>query len=409
MLPHFGSVTKASWTTHHRCRLSLHRRSIDDIQLKCTQVAENSVRIRRPSLKKRLADESDEDDGPRRPSNAARKAKSRKRARTDSTEATPTPQELEVDIDGDIDMDAPVDIEGDANSARGFPYEPAAASQRNAVRPAPSKRAKPKTESKAGSSSKRVGKKRQVVWSDEEDEEDATPAMDASARVQSFSEQDDDDFELPTRGVLPKGKGSSTAAKNGKGLVSTKAGKRKSTNDDSKPIMMKDESKPKLSEFSIPSEDRSTPDAIGPSARGAGPSVKSESDIANDLPLHSLEDTKQVAALPAKRKFPTIKKNKPSASGPSTAVSAPIVSKSSNPATLPKPPAPPGVVGQVSAAQRKPALTAGNKDLDLFNSNIYAELFNKVRMPVIRRLIHAHINPGRLVHSAIWCQQKREG
>lgn len=348
------------------------------------------MRVRRPSLKKRLAEASDDEDIPRR----VKKPKARKRAKTESTEVTPTPtpEEEHVDIDGDVDMDTPVDVEGGARSRKATPSEPSLPS----LPTISSKKDKLAVDAKAAASGKRVAKKRQIVWSDDEDDE---PSPTSQSKPTIDDEDGEDGFEPANHAAPPAKKNGTTSAKNGKGLVSVKAAKRKNTKDD-KPILMKDESKPRLLAAAVPTDETASVNTPATSSQAASSSkLESESADGGNVPL---EEVKPAPAVLPKRKLPTIKKNKPTVSAPSTGTSTPTLPKPINP-ILPKtalsanPSAPP---------QRKPTLPpANNKELDLFNSGVYAELFGKVCVDIydIRRDVLKSVS-GWSICTAFGCK-----
>jgi hypothetical protein len=229
-------------------------------------------------------------------------------------------------------------------------------------------------------------KKRQsVVFS--EDEEDT---FEETAAV--ISDEDGDDFEPESQ--VRKGAASSAAPRQGKAILSTKATKRKGMKEkDDKPILMKDESKASLATTSK-SEDSNSALSINVPANvlenaAADAPVSSEGDAALAAGVPQDEPSKLAVIVPppvpAKRKLPTIKKNKVpavSASGGSgtstpTSTKAPPLPSSSTSASGKDTFTTSGLSAGPGLRDRRPANTVGNKDLDLSNSAVYAELFAK--------------------------------
>lgn len=185
-----------------------------------------------------------------------------------------------------------------------------------------------------------------------------------------LSEMSDDGVELdalPKRGA-PKPKASVAKAKAGKvNSGQLKGAKAKGPKEKEREILMKDERR-----LAVPPT--TTSRASSAAAQSQPSDLFSNEDVALPSVVDPLADGSKDTlgqTIPKKRKLPTIKKTKTTASATGTPTPA-TTQKPVPPAAqeAPKPPLP-------ASEQRKQALT-GVRDVDLGNSKVYAELFKSV-------------------------------
>lgn len=298
-----------------------------------------AVRQRKPSLKRRLLEEDEDEPAPRR----AHKT-SNKRIRSTSVDSLPPPSEdLEVNVDVDVD----IDVETEAHIP-----EPESV---------PSKRPAPQTTSVPSMKKK---KRKGVVLSDDDDDEFDEPARLAAV--------DDEDEGFEAENVRRREK-APAAPRQGKAILSTKIPKKKGKERDEKPILMKDESRAAVAGGA------NAPAAASDTA-DTGIAGETTPTLTGSQEASSNQVSTSAPPMLPKRKLPTIKKNKPlvpSGSGGSgtstpTSTKAPALPNSASKDTLAT-----GTTTGPGLRNRQSAATIGNKDLDLSNSAVYAELFTK--------------------------------
>ncbi|OBZ69179.1 hypothetical protein A0H81_10813 [Grifola frondosa] len=282
--------------------------------------------------------------------------------------------DVHVVADAEAEIEVDVDVEGDGDDARFLPppqytastsSSPAGASK-SASKRRSSEPNKPRTKADRRSTSranKTSGKRtrRPVVWTDDEDEE-------YNEQEAPHADDNDDDFTPePVHSAHRKAGGKTKGVSHGTG-----ARGRGHKDREDKDILMKDERK-------LPPPSASTAVIEGSSNTAAGSkrahplddsSTKdSRTKIPADVPEERDEPTPP--PLAKKRKLPTIKKNKPA------------IASSTIPSTLLSPvktaiPAPAGEKKDAlgtPASLRKPPTSANNAEINLFDSNVYSELF----------------------------------
>lgn len=176
-----------------------------------------------------------------------------------------------------------------------------------------------------------------------------------------------------------------------------KAGKDK---DKEKEIMIKDERKLATPGSPLPSASQTQASDLFAEDESSvpPPSAVEPSAVADHSTLPPSEPAK-------KRKLPTIKKNKPAASGATSTPSQSTTAPS-------KPPLASDDMTKIVAPsnqQRKPAALMGATDFDLRDKSVYAELFKGVRRLDIFAFIHTYHFPGWRQYSPVWSQQERKG
>ncbi|THH19313.1 hypothetical protein EW146_g1839 [Bondarzewia mesenterica] len=341
-----------------------------------------STRIRRPSLKstipiidlqeeavepasvrrkssKRLIPHPEEDyyfnnDHEKRTSQS-RQTSSRpptKRARTGES----FDDDMDVDIEGDVDMGGGEDTrlasesEHESRTARLSRASSAGSQKRNKSRGKAER-----TPAPVASTSGKSKKKRQVVYSDDDEYEGYEEYEEA--RNASRDVRVDDDFETPSKHPVLKIKISKSGNK----------GKARGKEKEEKMITMKDERK-----VVHPAPKSSTKDEereiVTKESLELPPAVAEAPKEASSTPLPSFK----------KRKLPTIKKNKVE-SGASTTSNTmnqpPAVRARARPADTTR------LAGDAMATDdglpvlKKPAKAKGNVEVDLSNKDIYASLF----------------------------------
>ncbi|KAI0372889.1 hypothetical protein BV20DRAFT_1050317 [Pilatotrama ljubarskyi] len=246
--------------------------------------------------------------------------------------------DVEVDIDGDIE-DTRFLPEPQPTISRSL--SPAAGSKRR-LSNAQASSSKARAKESKSAKSKAPGKKprRQVVWTDDEDEEFDDPEVVVT---------DDDDFDPePDYSSKKAGKGKSGKAGAGKAGTKGKSAKEK----EEKEIAFRDERK-------LPPSVPASSQRLQVQDQG----LRSNSALPVELP--------DEASLPKKRKLPPIKKNKPSTAG-STAPSTPSAAKAAVAATEKKETLTPAPTSN-QVGTRKPA--GASTDLNLLDSSVYSELF----------------------------------
>ncbi|PCH37960.1 hypothetical protein WOLCODRAFT_135958 [Wolfiporia cocos MD-104 SS10] len=347
------------------------------LKIKQSAQASGSSRPTKTKVIKRRIDSDDEggdDEVPAPPDDPDDAQPRPKRARTGSLSAGG--RSADVNSDGEEEIDVDVDIEEEVDDTRFLPPAEDSPSSspsppptpKPAKRGAPSK-AKPKLKASAKTTAKGSAKvskrKRSVVWTDDEDDDE--DAMGIAA-----VDPDDDDFTPePALSAAPKNGITTTKArilKNG----ASKTGKGKAKAEE-KEIVIRDERKlPPPAPSTSKQPVAATTASKRPSLKTEDSASTSAADDAGKQQVESPTKTEDPApALPVKRKLPTIKKNKPP-----TASSTP---------TAPKPPPPPQSTSEqkdaspsakpVGVAARKPVNTLGNADFDLRDKSVYASLF----------------------------------
>ncbi|KZT70119.1 hypothetical protein DAEQUDRAFT_764869 [Daedalea quercina L-15889] len=321
-----------------------------------TQGPESSQSIK-PSKRRVYSEE--EDDYPRDATDEPVTRPRPKRARTyesrGTDEAIPDEGEDEVEVNVDTLDDRAVN-----------PLRTAASGgHSSSTSPAPTKSSRRSGKSErrgsTASSSRQKRKMRQVVWTDDEDE-------DADPLGLTAMDPDDDEFE-PEPAVSKRSAGKTKATKANPKLSRTKA------KVEEKEIVIRDERKLLPSESPVPKDKPSTsrlPLKRAPSSDEipGGNSATAALDVPEDTAANTEEAE---PPPPKKRKLPPIKKNKTS-----TVPSTPAVAKPATNAPkvdTPTPSKDPN--GPVGVAARKPAASMGAADFDLRDANVYAQLFNK--------------------------------
>ncbi|KAG1753498.1 hypothetical protein EDB19DRAFT_1669568 [Suillus lakei] len=300
-----------------------------------------------------------------------------KRSRTAEPELT---AEEHNDVDHDVDVD--VDVEVDAEETRFLAYDPT--DQHTVTGTASVAPGQARKTSKADVSAKRIKradsataakKKKQAVFSS--DAEDAEVDIDDLMDEDDFLDEpvpdvEEEEFEpeaAPKRGGKAKASSSAKSKPTKVKLVLGKGGKPKGGKEKEKekgdhdqgraakfllltPCLCLPVSQPRVRSLILFADDESSvhpPSVVDPSA----------APDQSALPPPELK----------KRKLPTIKKNKPSASG------APTQSQSA--AATSKPPPSTDDVAKIGAPhpQRKSASLMGAADFDLRDKSVYAELF----------------------------------
>lgn len=293
------------------------------------------------------SDDEDEESG----TVAPQTLRSTKRMRTEDRDLSGAPiDDAKVDVDGESEVD--LDQDDPTEDTRFLP-----ASSRAKVVERRSSRASSVTShtSKGRPSAKRPTgkKKRAVVLSDEEAEDDYTEDMDVTIEVE------DEDFKpdpsVLKRPTLTKGRGLGAAGKIGK------AGK--PVKSEEKETVIRDERK------SLPSAATSV--MSGAIGIKRPKSERDEDSLDVDITTESIAQTSvkdSTPPPPKKRKLPTIKKNKPSVGG----------TPSSTPSSKPAPKATSDQKDNFAlpVPTRKSATTA--TDFDLRDKSVYAQLFTKV-------------------------------
>lgn len=260
----------------------------------------------------------------------------------------PPAEEEDVDIDGDIEDTRFLH----PNASRSISPLPSVKLKLSNAAASSSKPRTKEKEAKSAKSSKSSGKKpkRQVVYTDSEEEFDD----------QDVVVTDDGDFEPEEYGASKKG-----AKGRGVKLIIGK-GKRKSVKKDEKGITFRDERKLLPPSSTIESSRRGKVDDDKRNKSEEDTRFRAE----NDGPKSAFNDPLD-EPIPKKRKLPPIKKNKPagaSTTGPPTAaVKPPVAAPTEKKESLT--PAP--TSNQVGV--RKPA--GASTDVNLLDSSVYSELF----------------------------------
>ena len=271
---------------------------------------------------------------------------------------------------GEDEADVNVDIVDDEVS--GHSRGTAMRDPSSSTSPPPTKAAKRSSKSAASdrraSTSKPKRKTRQVVWTDDEDE-------DVDPLGLTAMDPDDEEFE-------PEPSSSKRNTAKSKTIKTSAKTSRPKAKAEGKEIVIRDERKlpppepPALKETPPPPR---VPLKRAPSSdeRVAAP-AESSTTASADAPEGTLPKAEEAEPPPKKRKLPTIKKNKPS-TGPSTPtpVKPPQAAPTPEVSTPTKDPS-----GPVGVAARKPAAALGAADFDLRDKSVYDQLFNRVCMMV---------------------------
>lgn len=291
-----------------------------------------------------------------------------KRARTYESSGV---DEAALDGEGENEADIDVNIVDDEAEEGPRPRATRESSSSDSPPPTKSSRRGPKaiTSQRRGStasSSKLKRKTRQVVWTDDEDDE-------ADPLDLTTMDPDDDDFEPEPS----SSKGSAAKAKAPKASVKSGRGK---TKVEEKDIVIRDERKLPPPDPLAPKDKPSTSSraplkrALSSDDHVEGAGATSMAAVTTADPNAKVEDTDP--PLPKKRKLPPIKKNKPSTAPTTPGIAKPLaVVPKADGTTIAKDPN-----GPVGVAARKPAAAMGATDFDLRDASVYASLFNKVRL-----------------------------
>lgn len=318
--------------------------------------------MQRKSSKRRIATESDveEDYG-----SAGTSYQHRQVSEDEGADPPPRAKRPRVtpDMDVDVEFEEALNIEVVSEEAEVEPLETPQYPRRNSrnIR-------KPDYRALAGESSGRrksvssaVKPKRQVVYSDDEDEEEYVEERSYSKGRYEEDEVDAEEEYEPEPAVRSSSKAGKSKGVNGKG------GKGKSLKVEEKEVFVRDERK------FVPAGTRSpSPSSTGTKRARTEEQEQPVVDAAVPIGVKVEADKAKESTLPAfkKRKLPTIKKNKPpgtanGSTGPSTPVTRPPPEKPAESERLPLP------------AVRKAAAMAPNADFDLRDASVYASLFQK--------------------------------
>ncbi|CAL1705070.1 unnamed protein product [Somion occarium] len=326
--------------------------------------------LRRKASKKRFAPDYDTDDDfmddgahPGSGDDYFEPRMKRSKSKRAKTEDTMSVDDIEVDIDAETEfehavvaVESPVDTrflpKEEVMDTRFLPDSGASLQRASSKQPSSSGKSRHKSsKSVAGPSQKKSSKKR-VILSDEEEE--------AEVDVVVYEEDKEFEYELPKKSIGGKGKS----------IIATKSSSRKSKGGkeiSDKDVAFRDE---RRLAPPIPSSSKDVPP---PRTKRARPKVE-DLDVTElftsttaDLIVRDREPTPPPPP-PKKPKLPTIKKNKPPATGSAAATRPPLTRAA---------PEKTDANGLPIPLARKPAGPASNADFDLRDKSVYAQLFTK--------------------------------